>query len=80
MIDIHQNQWQLHVAWKWSVLMAIARITPIGYQEAVVKHSLPGPFVYLRGRCWYLYVLVYNNSYLDGDCRDYVEDSQNSNF
>ena len=36
--------------------------------------------MHLRGRCKHVYIMVYDNSYLDGECRDYVEDSQNSMF
>ena len=60
---------------KWSVLKKMPKITQIVYHDALLK-----TFMHLRGRCKHVCIVVYNNSYLNGVCRDYIEDSQNSMF
>ena len=82
--------WQLQYVWcttkkqmqicslKWSVLNKMPEITQIVYHDALLKTH--NSFMHLRGRCTHVYIMVDNNSYLGGECRDYVEDSQNSMF
>ena len=62
----------------WSVLKKMPEITQIVYRDVLLKTH--NSFMHLRGRCKHVYMMVYNNSYLDGECRDYVEDSQKSMF